>query len=281
MDLPGLQAMLNGGAHAGQLDRVTVDPKLDAIGYQTNVARTTLVGSLIGAPGVAAGASWTLARASNSSLAEHVAQFALTSGGRRSDQLRFPAGRELIVAHHGPAATVTVTLSAFAGGQPRAVRLPPIHLSPGATLKVAPASWSVLGATAIRLSVQDRGRSSTKVVHAKVLGRRFATVRKARLVKTGSHRYRVDLTLKLHHAPAHGWISAAVSVKRNRQVVEHAAPAQAVSPMLAAGQLQLVLPKPLPRGRYALVVRLLETTASGPVQASATVSRILMGVTTD
>ena len=57
LNLPGLQASLQAGAHAGQVDQVTVDPRTDAIGYKTSASHTPFGGTLLSAPGTSEGGS--------------------------------------------------------------------------------------------------------------------------------------------------------------------------------------------------------------------------------
>jgi hypothetical protein len=275
MNLHGLQATLSGGARKGQVDTVTVDPKTDALGYKTNVSGATLTGSLVSAPGAAAGARATSVRASAaaSSSSDHVVQLRMSAGRGRADQLTFAHGRELVVHHTGPAATVSLTLSALAAnGMPVAVQLPAVTIGAGATLRVSPANWRALASTAVRVTTVAHGHAKTRLIHGHVLGKSFATVRRATLTALGGRRYRIDLTLA-GHAPAHAWLSIAASVSSRGRVTERAKPVQILGAALAAGKVQLSLPKPLAAGRYKLALHLLEAVTSGAAQGARAITR--------
>jgi hypothetical protein len=280
MNLAGLQASLQAGGHAGQVDHVSVDPRSDTIGYQTNAPHTALGGTLVTVPGTGAsatGAGDVAARASaTSSLSDHLVGFQLASGRGGGEQLSFRSGSELVLHHTGPRTSLSLTLSAFAAnGQPLAVRLPPLRVVAGETLRVAPQNWRALGSTPVRVSVTLRGRTTTRFTRGRKKGGRFASVSHATLASLGGGHYRADLDLAVRRAPARGWLSAAATVTRNGRVVVRATPVQLDASALRSGSVRLTLPAVLAAGRYELRVRLLEASADGAIQGSVVVGRTL------
>ena len=266
--LPGLQASLQAGAHAGQTDRVTVDPHHDSLGYQSSAARTPLAGTLLSAPGAAA------ASAHPSATSDRIAQFRLTSGA--GETLSFAQGRALSIVHAGPATGLSVTLSAYAAdGLPLSVQLPPLQLAKGERLLITPASWRALGSAAIRVSSTVKGHRRTRLVHGRLLGARFATVRSAALLPLSAHHYTLALKLGLHHPPPAAALSVAFTVSSHGRVLERAGANRLTGAALRSGRVRLALGKPLPAGRYTLALRLLETTSSGAVQGARTVAKTL------
>jgi hypothetical protein len=278
LNLPGLQANLQSGTHAGQADHITVNPHSDAIGYQTSSPRAALSGTLLSAPGAAAGARASAATrasaAATSALADRVVQFSTTASRGGGEQLAFPSGRGFVLHHTGAPASLSLTLSAFgAGGQPVAVKLPAVRLRAGETLRVTPRNWRALGASPVLISATVHGHTTTRRVRGHMTGRRYATVRRASLAPLSGGRYRVDLSLGVRHPPRQAWVSVAATVLRGRHALEQAKPIQLRGATLSAGTARLTLPKPLSPGRYSLRVRLLEASPSGPVQGSRIVSR--------
>jgi hypothetical protein len=272
MNLPGLQASLQAGTHTGQVDHVTVDPHSDVIGYQTSASHTTLAGTLLSAPGTAAGA--TASTAATSPLSDRLVQFHTTSGHGGGEKLSFPSGRALVLHHAGAPTSVSLTLSAFAAnGQPIAVALPSLRLLAGETLSVAPANWRALGSTQVRISATVHGHTTVRFVRGRKIGRRFATVRRAALTSLGGHHYQVDLALNVGHAPKQAWLSVAASILQRGHKLEQAKPIQLNGSTLKTGQVHLALPKTLPAGRYTLKLSLLEATMNGPVQGSVVVTK--------
>lgn len=280
LNLPGLQADLQSGTHAGQADHVTVDPRSDAIGYQTSSPRAALSGTLLSAPGAASGARASAATrasaAATSALSDRVVQFRTTASRGGGEQLAFPSGRGFVLHHAGAPASLSLTLSAFGtNGQPLAVKLPTVRLGAGETLRVTPVNWRALGSSPVRISATVHGRTTTRRVHGHMVGRRYATVQRAALVSLGGGSYRVDISLGVRHPPRQAWLSAAVTVLRGRRAIEQAKPIQLTGSALGAGRARLTLPKPLAPGRYSLRIRLLEATVSGPSQSSRVLSRVL------
>jgi hypothetical protein len=287
MNLPGLQADLEAGASAGQIDHVSVDPHKDAIGYRTSASRTFLAGTLLSAPAAASAQAaaamrkgshlGALARAADAgALSDRLVQFRTTSGRDGGEQLSFPSARELVLQHSGAPAMLTLTLSAFAvDGQPVAVRLPTLRLAAGETLRVAPANWRSLGSSRVRVSATVNGHTTRRLLGGHAIGRRFATVRRAALGSRGRHHYDIDLYLAIHHAPRDAWLSAAATLLRHGHAIAQAAPIQLSAAALSRGAVRMRLPQPLAPGRYTLKLRLLETTVSGAVQGSAVSTRTL------
>ncbi len=274
VNLPGLQASLQTGAHPGQIDHVTIDPHTDAIGYRTSAASTPLGGTLLAAPSATLDAR--AARRATSALSDRLVQFQTNAQHSGEEKLAFPAGREFLLDHSGSPTTVSLTLSAFgAGGRPIAVRLPAVRVASGETLRVAPQNWRALGSSSVRISATKHGHSDVHRLRGRRIGRRFATVRRAALEYLGRGRYRVDLALRLRHVPAHAWLSATATVLRGRRAVEQAKPIQLVGSALRAGASKLALTRSLPAGRYSLRIRLLEATANGPAQGSLIATRTL------
>jgi hypothetical protein len=278
LQLPGLQASLQAGVHAGQIDRVSIDPASDAIGYQSTTSSTPLSGTLLSAPGVATGASAKAAATATatSTLSDRIAQFATTSSKGGKDTLSFPQGRAFVLQHSGAPTSLSLTLSAFAAdGQPVEIQVPTIGLAAGASVQVRPGNWRALGSTAIRVSTTVHGHTRVRMLHGRVLGRRFASVRKATLTELGGHRYRLDVLLGVHGTPKGASLSLAASLSSHGRTVARAAGNQLSGDALRGGKLQLVLRGTLAAGRYTLKLRLLEITASGAVQGSVVLAKTL------
>ena len=268
LNLPGLQAALETGAKDGQTDHVIVDDHAHSIGYQTDAASSAFGGTLISA----GGAGGARAAASKGELAQHVVEFKTTSASGGGEQVTFAAGRAFEIKHDGAPANLSVTLSAFgADGAPVAVELPPMRLARGATLTVAPLDWRRLGSSKVRLTTTVRGHRTTRLVKGRSLARRFATLRGATLRGSAAT---LSLALRVRRAPKGSWLSPAVTVMRGAKVVARTKPAQ-VSAVAAARKVQLTLTKRLPKGRYSVRVRLLETVVRGSAQASIVVTRTL------
>jgi len=277
MNLPGLQASLQTGGGAGSTDHVSVNPHTDAIGYNTSASHASLGGTLLSNPAAPAGAASVAGQAASASpLGDRLVQFKLTSSHGGGETVSFPTGHGFVLHHAGAATNVALTLSSFAAnGQPVAVTLPAQHVVAGETLKVTPSNWRALGSGAVRVSATVHGRTRVRYVHGRPIGRRYASVRTAKLKALGHHRYRIALTLGVHGAPKGAWISVAASVLRHGHKVEQAAPLQLSGAKLRRGRAQIVLPRALAAGHYALQLRLLEATTVGPVQGSVVVSKTL------
>lgn len=274
LQLPGLQASLQTGAHASQIDHVGLDPASDSVSYQTSAAKTPLSGTLLAAPGATARASARAAGAST--LTDRLAQFSTTSASGGSDTMSFKQGRSFVLHHTGAPTSLTLRLSAFAAnGQPVAVALPSIRLAAGATVQVTPTSWRALGAASVRVSTTVHGHKSVRVLRGRSLAKRFASVRKATLNTLGAHRYRLDLELALRHVPTQASLSVAASVLAHGRTLARASANQLTGSQLRTAIAHLTLPGTLAPGRYTLKLRLLETTASGALAGSAVVSKTL------
>ena len=270
MYLPGLEATLNAGVHAGQLDHVSVNPHADEIGY-TAGAPTPLGGTLLSAP---TGAS--TAAAAQHRPSDRVVRFQTTAARGGGDTVALPRSGQFTLTHLGAAASLSVTLGAFAAdGQPIAVTVPTLRLAPGSSVQVAPSSWSALGSSPIRITVTVHGHRTTRTVRGTLQGRRFATVRKASLGSVAHGRYGARVALRVAHAPTGSWLSIAVTVLRGRRTVAVAKPVQLIGAGLRSATARLALPRRLARGRYSLRVRLLEATVHGAIQGSVVVSRTL------
>jgi hypothetical protein len=268
MRLPGLQALLQAGAHPGQVDTVTVNPHADSIGYATSAAKASLGGTLLSSAGAARAA------AGGASPSERSVQFQTSVMHRAHDTIAFPSGGQLSVRHTGPSARLSLTLSSFnSDGQPVAVALPPLRLASGETLQVAPRSWRSLGSSLIRVREQRRGRSTTRLVKGRTTGRRFASIRHASLGSLSHGRYGVALGLRVRRAPANAWLSVAVAVRRARHTVATTAPVQLIGSTLHSSTIALPLPHRLVHGRYSIAVRVLEASGSGPVEGSTLAAR--------
>jgi IPT/TIG domain-containing protein len=270
--LPDLQANLQAGAHAGQVDHVTIDPRADSIGYATSASHTTLGGTLLSVPPSAAKAALPHGKGP-SALQDRLVQFSMGSGSGRHDQLSFPDGRTFIVHHAGAPTTVSLTLQDFAGGQPTAVQLPPQRVRTGATLRVEPrGGWGKLGSGVVRVASTVHGHTTVRDVPAHRLGNRFASVRRAMLTALGRGRYRMDATLSLHHAPRQASLSVRASILQRGHTLIQAKPVLLQGVGLQAGKVTVTLPTTLRKGRYELQLRLLEIATSGVVQSSATIT---------
>ena len=266
MSLPGLQASLQAGAHPGQVDHVSVDDAARAIGYSPG-ANTGFGGTLVSAPGGGGKASASAAKTKS----ERLVDFETTASRGDAERVAFRRGRAFTLSHEGAPAGLSLTLQSFGTkGLPVAVRLPRMHLARGEKLSVAPTDWRRLGSSRVRLTATVGGRTSTRFVRARALGRRFAAVRSAKLSGDGT---RVDLALRLKHAPKGAWVSPVVEVLRGGHVVARSRPAQLSGS--AMKRASLPLSKRLGPGRYRLRVRLLETVTHGLVQGSVVVRKRL------
>lgn len=274
LTLPGLQASLQANVHPGQVDHVRVDPHTDAVSYQTTAPSVVLGGTLLSAPGAAAGAR--AAAPSRSALSDRLVQFQLASGRGGGETLAFPQGGTLSLHHSGAPTNVSLTLSSFApSGQPVAVRLPSVRLAGGATLEVSPKSWRALTGAPVSITVSLHGHSTHRLVRGRTVGRRFATVRSASLKALGGRRYQLSMLLGFRGTPRQASLSVGASVLLGGRLVERAAANQLTGAELQRASALLALPRPLAPGRYTLRLRLLETTRSGAVQGSVVVSRAL------
>jgi len=275
MNLPGLQASLQSGARAGQIDHITLNPHSDAIGYETSASNTPLTGTLVSAQGATA-ASTSAAGKARSPLADRIVQFHTMSGRGGGDTLSFPQGHELVLQHAGAPTSLSLTLSAFASnGQPIEVQLPAVRLGAGETLRVMPVNWSKLAAAPVRINASVHGHTSSRLLRARSIGKRFASVRSAVLTALGGGQYRLDLSLGVRHAPKFAQLSVAASVLLRGHMIEQASANQTNGSLRQLGQLHLTLPKALAPGRYTLKLRLLEITASGAAQGSVVVTKAL------
>jgi hypothetical protein len=266
MNLPGMQATIDAQTHKGQVDHVGVDPGGRFIDYQAGGASTPYDATLLAAGG-SGGAS---SSASAPTLSEHLVKVGATAGGSGSEHLSFQGGRSFSLDHGGPAGPVSLTLSAIGKNGPVAVRLPMIRVSRGAAIDVTPLSWGALGSSSVRVRTKAGGKSSTRLVKGRQLGRAFATVRSAKL-----HAGKGGLILKLRvrHPSGEDWVSPAVTVLRGGHTIARSAPAQLIDAGLRRGTAKLKLSRSVPGGRYTLRIRLLEVTAEGPIQASKVVTR--------
>jgi hypothetical protein len=273
-NLPGLQASLQAGSHAGQRDRVTVDPRSDTVGYQSSTAHATLAGSLLSAPGAAAGAR--ASTAARTPASDHLAQFHTTSSHGGQLTFSFPQGRTFVARSTGGSSSLSLTLSAIStSGAPVAVQLPTTRLGNGATLRVAPADWRALGSAAVRITLSIHGHTSSRSVKGRTLAKRFASIRSVALTSLGGRHYRLEVALSARHAPKQASLSVAASVLSHGRLLEQASANRLSGSTLNLGQEHLLLPKPLAPGRYTLKLRLLEITANGPAQGSVVVSKTL------
>jgi hypothetical protein len=280
LNLPGLQASLQAGAHAGQVDQVTVDPQTDAIGYKTSASQTPFGGTLLSAPGASGGAGGASAARANggakSALSDRLVEFHTTSGRGGGETLSFPRGHEFLLKDAGAPASVSLALSAFASnGQPIEVQLPAVRLAAGETLHVAPTNWRKLGSTPVRISATVHGRTSARLLRGSSVGKVFASVRSAALTAVGGQHYRLDLALRVRHAPKQASLSVAASVLLRGHLVERASANQLNGSLGHVGSVHLTLPTALAPGHYTLELHLLEVTAKGAVQGSVAVTKTL------
>ncbi|MHB1572098.1 MAG: hypothetical protein ACYC0H_23230, partial [Solirubrobacteraceae bacterium] len=207
---------------------------------------------------------------------DRLVQFNTSLGSRGSDAISFPRGGQLTLIHTGPAAAIALTLSAFAAdGQPVAVTLPSMRLAPGTTLRVAPTNWRTLGSSPIRITLSAHGRSTTRTLRGIRWGHRFATIRRASLHALGRGRYAASVSLQVSHAPAGSWLSIAATVLKGRRPIATTKPAQVLGARLKSSAVRLALGKTLPKGRYRLRIRVLETTVRGAIQGSVVVTRTI------
>jgi hypothetical protein len=265
LTLPGLQASLQGGDRPGQVDRVAVDESARAIGYSPG-ATGPFGGTLISAPGGAAKSS-----AADRTTSERMVDFETTSSKGGEDVVSFAHGSAFEIDHDGAPASLSLTLSGFgADGLPVAVRLPKAHLARGESLTVTPSSWRRLGSAPIRVSSRLHGRTTTRVVRGKRVGRGFVAIRGAKLSPGGT---RVNLTLRLKHPPKGASISPVVEVIGGGKVVAKSRPARFTGSAMAKPSLALT--KRVHRGGNTFRVRVLEATADGLTQDSAVVRRSL------
>jgi hypothetical protein len=270
--LPGLQASLQAGVHTRQVDHVTVDGRSDAIGYQTSAAHAALGGTLLSSPAFAARAS---AHANaTSALNDRLVQFQLTSSHGGRDELSFPSGRGFVVHHSGAPTGLSLTLSAFSpSGQPIAVQLPSVQVEAGATVSVVPEDWHALGSAIVRVSSTVHGHTTIQLVRGRLIGRRFASVRDAKLISAGRGPHRVEVVLRLSHTPVQPSLSLAARLLAHGHTLTQGRPVLLSGPALAAGRAQMTLSGPVRPGRYTLELRLLEITANGAIQGSVAVTR--------
>ncbi len=269
MYLPGLQANLEADGKPGQVDRVSVDPKDDSIGYTAGAGGTGFGGTLLASPGAHSSKA-------ASSLSDHLVGFETSSGKGAGDQVSFGSGRAFVFSRENGAPTnLTLTLSAFdAQGRPVAVRLPAVHVGSGATVSVTPANWRALGSSRIRVSTTAAGRTSTRDVRGRSIGSQFATVRHASVVELGGGGNGVALKLHLRHPPKRGWIAFAGGLSRSGHSVGRTRPLQLSAEAMRKGKALLQLPKGLKGGHYTLKLRVLEATAEpGGIQGSQTLTR--------
>jgi len=259
--LPGTRTSLEAGVHPGQVDHVTVDDRAGEIGYSPG--RTTpFGGSLVSGPGGAASSA-----AATAAAKERTADFQTTSS-KGGDTISFSHGREFTIEHDGSPAALALTLSGPGADRlPVAVRLPRARLARGERLTAAPTNWRQLGSSPIRVTTRVHGRTSTRLVKGRRLGRSFAAVRGAKLDASGA---RLTLALRLKHPPKGAAVSPVVDVLRGRRVVSRSRPARLTGASMARPILALT--RPLKGGSYTLRVRLLETVEVGLGQ-SATVVR--------
>ncbi len=222
IQLPGLQATLQGGAHNGQVDHVSINSHTDTVGYQAGAA-SPFSGSLLSAPGARAAAA-----GSGTGLSDRVVQFQTSNGRGGSDTLAFPGASQFVLSHTGSPAALALKLSAFtAQGLPIAVQLPAIRLSSGEKLRVAPATWRALGSAPIRVITSVHGRTIVRRVRGRLIGGRFATVTRARLVSLGGGRYGLRLALSVRQAPSGASLGVVASLMQGRHQLQRAVPVEA------------------------------------------------------
>ena len=270
MNLAGLQATIDAKTNKGQLDKVGADPGGRFISYQAGGGSTPYDATLLAAPGAAGARS----SAASQTKSEHLVKVGATAGGADAERLSFTGGNEFDLQHGGPSGKVSLTLSAIGSdGRPTAVVLPKVSLPRGGDLSVAPQRWGALDSAPIRVRTKIGGRTTTRLVRGRPMGRSFATVRAAKLHagKGGG----VDLRLRLRHPPAGAWVSPVVEVLRGGHTVAKSAPAQLLGRELGAGKAHLKLSRTVPGGHYTLRVRLLEATTDGPIQGSTVVTKTL------
>jgi hypothetical protein len=143
-------------------------------------------------------------------------------------------------------------------------------------VKVTPANWRSLATSRVRISTTAGGRTTTRTVRGKRVGRLFATPRSPKLVRLGHGGDGVALKLHLRKPPKRGWIALAGTVLRGGHTVERARPLQVSALAMRRGKAVLQLPRPLKSGHYTLHLRALETTAEGGgVQGSTTLTQSL------
>jgi hypothetical protein len=216
---------------------------------------------------------------SGNELSDHVVQFQTSTSRNGRDTLAFPSGRQFVLTHTGGPANLSLTLSGFtAAGLPVAAQLPSIRLINGETLRAAPSSWRALGSAVVTLTSTVHGRTMVKSVRGRLIGGRFASIKRARLISLGHGRYRVALAMRIRRAPAQGWLSIAVLAMRGHRVLERAVPIQLSGGSLRTGTVLLTLPNRLGHGRDSLVIHLLEATPRGLAQGSVLVSRQVKAV---
>ncbi|MGA8745222.1 MAG: hypothetical protein WB507_05110 [Solirubrobacterales bacterium] len=278
LNLPGLQASLQAGAHSGQIDQVTVDPRTDAIGYKTSASHAPFGGTLLSTPGASGGGGGASAvqasGGAKSSLSDRLVEFHTTGGGGGGEAVSFLGGHVFQLKDAGAPTDVSLALSAFASnGQPIEVQLPAVRLAAGETLHVAPTNWRKLGSAPVRISATVRGRTSARLLRGSAVGKVFARVRSAALTAIGAHHYRLDVGLRVRHAPKQAGLSVAASVLLHGHLVERASPNQLNGSLVHVGSVHLTLPTALAPGHYKLELHLLEITAKGAVQGSVAVTK--------
>jgi hypothetical protein len=138
---------------------------------------------------------------------------------------------------------------------------------------VAPQNWHALGSAIVRISSTVHGHTTVQLVRGRLLGRRFASVRDAKLTSLGRDRYRVGVDLDVGHTPKQASLSLSASLAAHGRTLTHARPILLSGKALAAGRAQLTLSGPARQGRYTLELRLLEITANGAIQGSVPVTR--------
>ncbi len=159
MTLPGLQASLQAGAHAGQIDHVTVDDGARAIGYSPG-ASTPFGGTLVSAPGGAAKSS-----AADRARSERLVEFQTTSTRGGEDRVAFAHGRAFThLPRRGAGGALADPLELRHEGAPGGG--PAAEDPPGARGEAdrAPTNWRQLGAARVRLTSSVHGRTSTRFV---------------------------------------------------------------------------------------------------------------------
>jgi len=271
LKLPGLQASLQTGAATGEIDHVSIDPRTDTVGYRTNAVDAAFGGTLESPSSAANGVGAHAASTPPSS--SRVVEFHTTAHRGGAESVAFPAAREFAIEHSGPATTLAVTLSAIdASGTPVTVRLPDVKLAGAETLNVLPESWQQLGSRAIRLTIlADEHLSSRRVRGRLTRARRFASIRRTALERSGEHRDRVAVLLAVRHAPTHAQLGVQVTVARHGRVLAQTRPLMLHGSALRSGAVRLALRRALPRGRYSLRTRLVEVTANHAGIPSSTI----------
>jgi hypothetical protein len=152
------------------------------------------------------------------------------------------------------------------------VQLPSVRVQAGATVRVSPENWRALGSAIVRISSTVHGHTTVQLARGRLLGRRFASVRDAKLTSLGRGRHRVDVALNLSHTPKQASLSVSASLVAHGRTLTRARPILLSGEALAAGRAQLALSRFVRPGRYSLELRLLEITANGAIQGSVPVT---------